>query len=187
MTGILDGIEKRKFEPGRVRQPYVNDPALDKFILAAVEETAQCRSLEAQRAELARHMQGIGFDDELKHAVDRQLGKGYSDNTLRAYSAEIKKWREWCSAEGFSSLPSLPEAIGFYCLVRAGEGAKPNALERAVAAIRFAHILYENSGHRLMTHHCDMDSPIISAVLSWCRRRYAEDKKENGATDGKPE
>jgi hypothetical protein len=95
MAGILNAKLLDPNAPPKPRKPpEPHDPALDKYIEAAVQETAQARSLEVQRAELARHMQGIGFDDELRHAVDRQLGKGYSDNTLRAYSAEIKKWRE---------------------------------------------------------------------------------------------
>jgi hypothetical protein len=75
-------------------------------------------------------------------------------------------------------LPSIPEAVAYYCLVRAGEGAKPNALERAVAAIRFMHVLFENGGHRLLGHHCDLDSPVIVAVLSWCRKRWAEERQK---------
>jgi hypothetical protein len=179
MTGMLDGVEQRKFEPGRPRQPYVNDPGLDNLILASVEETARCRSLEQQRAKLARHLSGI-FDDELKEATDRALGKGYPPNTIRAYKTEIKKFRAWCADEGFSSLPSFPECVAYYLLTLAGNGAKPNALERAIAAIRYAHILFD-SGHRLVTSHCDLAAPVIVAVLSWCRKRWAEDKQKDTA------
>jgi hypothetical protein len=178
MTGILDGFDPNA--PAKPRKPLEpHDPALDKFILAAVEETARCRDLEAQRAELARNMAGI-FDDELREATDRKLGKGYPPNTVRAYKSEFGKFREWAASEGFSSLPSIPEAVAYYLLVCAGDGAKPSALERAVAAIRYAHVLFEHSGHRLMTHHCDLGAPVIVAVLAWCRKRWAEEKSDDG-------
>jgi hypothetical protein len=181
MTGILNAKLLDPNAPPKPRKPPdPHDPALDKFILAAVEETARCRDLEAQRAELARDMAGI-FDDELREATDRALGKGYPPNTVRAYKSEFSKFRKWAAAQGFSSLPSYPECIAYYCLVRAGDGAKPSALERAVAAIRYAHTLFENSGHRLMAPHCDMDSPVIAAVLAWCRKRWAEERQKDNA------
>jgi hypothetical protein len=177
MTGVLP--DKIEFVPGRPRQPYVNDPALDKFILAAVEETARCRDLDQQRAELARNMAGI-FDGELREATDRALGKGYPPNTVRAYKNEFSKFRKWCLEEGFSSLPSIPEAVAYYLLVCAGNGAQPRMLERSRAAIKYAHLLFEHSGHRLMAQHCDLDAPIIAAVLAWCRKRWAEEKPADG-------
>jgi hypothetical protein len=185
MTGILpDRIDVNA--PPRPRQPYVNDPGVDKFILAAIEETKRCRDLEAQRAQLARHIDGT-FDGELRTATDRALGKNYPHNTVRAYKNEFSKFREWCVAEGFSSLPSIPEAVAYYLLVRAGDGAKPAVLERAVSAIRYAHVLFDHSGHRLMAHHCDFNAPVIAAVLSRTRKRWAEEQEKGDADGDNPE
>jgi hypothetical protein len=192
VVGILHGIEYSKQpSPPRERQPYRSDLETHEFILAAIDETKRCREIEDQRAELAQCLSGI-FDDELKAATDRALGKGYSGHTVRQYKGEFQKFRDWCLAEGFSSLPSIPEAVAYYLISRAAEGVKPNALERALAAIKYAHVLFDHSGHHLMHHYCDLDAPVVAGALSWIRKNYevnskGKQEKNNGRANGKPD
>jgi hypothetical protein len=39
-----------------------------------------------------------------------------------------------------------------------------------VSAIRFAHLLHDQSGHRLTDHGCSVEDPIIKAALRFVRR-----------------
>jgi hypothetical protein len=186
MTGILpDKIDVTA--PSRPFRPYVRDPNLEKAIYAAIEETNRVRAREQLGAELAGHLRGI-FDAEWKLEEDRALGVGYAANTKRAYKTDFQKFVAWCSEEGLPSLPTLAEVVSHYLLALAAEGARLNALERAVAAIKYAHVLFHSSGHLLNGGHCDFESPVIPAALRWVRKNWdAERKQQKPESGDKPE
>jgi hypothetical protein len=179
MTGILPDNIGELPASGPPREPYVHDPDFDKFVLAAIEETSRSRQIEVLRSELSADLTSIpGISDAVQHERGRLLGKGYSPHTQRQYKMLFKKFRDFCVAENIPSLPTIPEAIASFLLEQAGEGVRPTELERALAALRYVHLIYDQSGHRLSHIACNFDDPIIKGTMRWIRQKYDEEDEK---------
>jgi site-specific recombinase XerD len=59
-------------------------------------------------------------------------------NTLRAYQADWRDFREWCEAHQFASLPALPQTVALYLTDRAAT-LKASSLARRLTTINRAH------------------------------------------------
>jgi site-specific recombinase XerD len=59
-------------------------------------------------------------------------------NTLRAYQADWKDFREWCEAHQFAPLPAAPETVALYLTDRAAT-LKTSSLARRLTTINRAH------------------------------------------------
>jgi len=179
MTGIL-GDDQIKFGPPRPFRPYVRDLTAEKLLDLAIEHSAECRAVEQLRAEVASHFVGF-LDDDLKWATDRCLGKNFSPHTLRQYKGMFQRFAAFCAEHNYPSLQTTPEILASYLLEQAAAGVKPKMLDRIVAAVKWAHLLYDQGGHRLMHHSCNFDDPIIPAVLRMARRGHDEERKNKTA------
>jgi hypothetical protein len=147
------------------------------------------RTIEQLRAEVASHFRGV-IDADLKWATDRCLGTNLSSHTLRQYKGIFRRYSEWCSEHQYPALPTLPEVLSAYLLERAAD-IKPLALDRIVSAIKWAHLIYDQGGPRLMHHSCSFDDPLLVATLRFARRCHDEERAKQekpGEVDGdKPE
>jgi hypothetical protein len=175
--GILHGLDPNAPpRPPRRRDPDA-EKAVEKAIHLAIEESARCREIEQLRVEVASHFLGI-LDDDLRWAADRCLGKNFSANTLRQYKGQFQRFRDWCAEFKYPSLPTVPEVLASYLLQQAADGTKPTALERILAAVKWAHLVYDQGGGPGLVHHsCNFDDPIILAVLRLARRTCDEERK----------
>ncbi|MGO9998038.1 MAG: site-specific integrase [Acetobacteraceae bacterium] len=61
-----------------------------------------------------------------------------ADNTLRAYQADWKDFREWCEARQLAPLPALPQTVALYLTDRAAT-LKTASLARRLTTINRAH------------------------------------------------
>jgi hypothetical protein len=178
MAGILgDKIEVNPNAPPRPPRTALQlggDPEAAKAIFLAIEESARCREIEQVRAEVASHFRGV-IDDDLRWATDRALGQHYSKHTIRQYKGMFGRFRDWCSEHKYPSLPSTPEIVAAYLLEQAAD-MKPTELERILAAVKWAHLLYDQGGPRLMHHSCNFDDPLLVAVLRFARRCHDEEQ-----------
>jgi site-specific recombinase XerD len=68
--------------------------------------------------------------------------------TRRAYKSDFSAFQAWCEQRGLASMPSAPDAIAVYIASLATSGRRPSTIQRAIAAIRYAHSL---AGHELPT------------------------------------
>jgi site-specific recombinase XerD len=59
-------------------------------------------------------------------------------NTLRAYQADWRDFREWCEAHQFAALPALPQTVALYLTDRAAT-LKTSSLARRLTTINRAH------------------------------------------------
>lgn len=64
-----------------------------------------------------------------------------SDNTRRAYRADLKQFVAWCESVGRRSLPASAETCAAYLAHCADSGLKVSTIQRRAAAIAYAHKL----------------------------------------------
>jgi integrase len=93
-----------------------------------IRRVAESPTEVARAAEAAR-----GFAEQAK-----------AENTKRAYRADWKDFRAWCTERGLDALPASPETVTLYIADRASpsDGSDPlkvSTLERRLAAISQAH------------------------------------------------
>ena len=55
-----------------------------------------------------RHNAALVLEPELAEAVRRVIAAAESDNTRRAYAAQVAKFEAWCQRRRTSALPATP-------------------------------------------------------------------------------
>ena len=75
----------------------------------------------------------------LSPAAEAYLRAALSDNTQRAYRAQIVRWTEWCAEKGGKAWPADLVVVVNYLSERADAGQAVSTIRTAVAAIKFAH------------------------------------------------
>ena len=91
----------------------------------------------------------------------KNLRSSKSSNTLRAYHADFKDFSEFCSKNGFSSIPTEPKILSLY-LTHLSTTSKYSTLKRRIASIS---VIHKMKGHYLDTKH-----PIIMENLHGIKR-----------------
>jgi site-specific recombinase XerD len=91
----------------------------------------------------------------------QNLRNSKADNTLRAYKADYKDFRNFCLKNSLSSMPSEPRIISLY-LTHLSKSCKFSTLKRRLASISVFHKL---SGHYIDTKH-----PMITENLMGIKR-----------------
>ena len=72
-------------------------------------------------------------------AAEQYLRESLSQNTRRAYRAQISKWVEWCAQKRVEPWPADLVQVVNYLSERADAGQAVSTIRTAVAAIRFSH------------------------------------------------
>lgn len=95
--------------------------------------------------ELATHepqttVQVPSLDPATMLAVTQAADQALSDSTRLAYASAWRSWRSWCTEQGHQSLPADPSVVAAYLVSLADRGLTPASLDRALAAIRNAHL-----------------------------------------------
>ena len=127
---------------------------------------------------MADDMQSSGLKSRHVDAVVEAAIESHSLATRRAYSSAWKRFRHWCTAQGYEALPADPETVAAYLTDRANEGRSISTLKVDRAGIRYYH---EGRG---------LDSPTqsagVSRVLRGLARRAAASKlvQAHGQTTG---
>lgn len=96
----------------------------------ALEEKAKERALQ--------FMVDPELDDYAKEFILGSL----SENTLRAYKADLKIFRYWCEQRGFDPLPATPQVISNFLAAQANDKMadfKAITIIRRTCAIRYIH------------------------------------------------
>jgi integrase len=78
---------------------------------------------------------------ELEESFDRlkrYAANAKTENTRRAYAADLEDFQKWCESKGREWLPAKPETVGLYIGAKA-EQLSLSTLERRLAAISVAH------------------------------------------------
>ena len=93
---------------------------------------------EKSQERALQFMKDPDLDDYAKDYVKNSL----SENTLRAYAADLKVFRLWCEDRHFDYLPATPNVIANFLAAQAKSKEpilKASSISRRLAAIRFVH------------------------------------------------
>ena len=86
-----------------------------------------------------------------------------SENTRRAYRADMKAFVAWCESVARRALPASAEACAEYLAFCADSGLKVSTIQRRAAAIGYA--------HRLAGEASPLENEAVKATLRGIRRR----------------
>ena len=98
----------------------------------------------------------------------KNLKNSKAHNTLRAYNADFKNFSNFCSNNGFNSLPTDPKIIALY-VTHLSSFSKYSTLKRRLASIKVI--------HKLKGHYIDTKHPIIAENLMGIKRKMGVKQK----------
>src|SRR6056300_63938 len=98
----------------------------------------------------------------------KNLRNSKSKNTLRAYQSDYNDFLEFCSKNGFQSMPTQPKILALY-ITHLSSYSKYSTLKRRLASIS---ILHKTKGHYL-----DIKHPIIIENLMGIKRTNGSNQK----------
>jgi hypothetical protein len=64
-------------------------------------------------------------EPELAQTLNEVIAAAKSDNTRRAYAAQVAKFEAWCNRRCTSALPATPAVVAIYLTDLAKSGADP--------------------------------------------------------------
>ncbi len=79
------------------------------------------------------------FSGELEAAIREAVAAASSENTKRAYRAQMAKFTSWCEAHGKSAMPTDPATVAAFMAFQSLQGAKIATIRLSLAAISQAH------------------------------------------------
>jgi len=98
----------------------------------------------------------------------------YSDNTLRAYAADLRLFEAWCAARGRSWLPADTETVAAF-IDHEVDALSPSTLKRRLSSITFAHRMADLANPTTA-------SDVLLAVRRAVRRKNRRPAQSKGLT-----
>ena len=98
----------------------------------------------------------------------KNLRNSKSANTLRAYRSDYNDFLEFCSKNGFQSMPTQPKILALY-ITHLSSHSKYSTLKRRLASIS---VIHKAKGHYIDTKH-----PIIMENLMGIKRTNGSNQK----------
>jgi site-specific recombinase XerD len=98
----------------------------------------------------------------------KNLRNSKSKNTLRAYQSDYTDFLEFCSKNGFQSMPTKPKILALY-ITHLSSYSKYSTLKRRLASIS---VIHKAKGHYIDTKH-----PIIMENLMGIKRINGSNQK----------
>jgi len=98
----------------------------------------------------------------------KNLRNSKSKNTLRAYQSDYTDFLEFCSKNGFQSMPTKPKILALY-ITHLSSYSKYSTLKRRLASIS---VIHKAKGHYIDTKH-----PIIMENLMGIKRTNGSNQK----------
>jgi site-specific recombinase XerC len=116
----------------------------------------------------------LAVDPHLAEVVRRVVGAAESQNTRRAYAAQLAKFHAWCERRGASALPATPAVVATYLVDLAATGADPDRRAKGakVATVALA-LTAIAAAHRAAGYEFDAKAREIRAAMKGIRRQYA--------------
>ena len=128
-------------EPTSVRHERVSfDEVVD-----LIERGGEAMAKAAEDAD--RELYRLEMREIAREAVERELNKSHADireakapTTRRVYTADIKRFKEYCDEGELSFCPADPEIVALFLINQVKQHeASPGTLSRLRAAISYAH------------------------------------------------
>jgi len=108
---------------------------------------------------------------ELEKQTVENIKSSKSQNTLRAYKADIQSFKTFCDNLSLKSLPSDPKTVSLF-ITEISKKSKLSTIKRKLAAIKIT--------HKLAGHYIDLKNPIINENLNSIKKQlgtYQRSKK----------
>ena len=99
---------------------------------------------------------------ELEKLTIQNIKSSKSQNTLRAYKADIKTFETFCSNLNLSSMPANPKTVSLF-ITDISKNSKLSTIKRKLAAIKVT--------HKLAGFYIDLKNPIISENLNSIKKQ----------------
>ena len=109
---------------------------------------------------------------DLQAAYDYAVAEK-SEATRRAYKGDFDAFQAYCDGRGVAALPATPATVAAYLAALAGKGLRPSSIQRATAAIRYA--------HKLAGHEAPTNAEAVKATLRGIRRTVGTAKDQKTA------
>ena len=87
---------------------------------------------------LALETAGVA-DDRIADRMCQHLMSSKSDSTVKKYFGNFKKWQDFCTRRGYTSLPAQPILIAVYLTELLDSGASHHAIGATIYSIKWAH------------------------------------------------
>jgi len=97
------------------------------------------------------------------------LQSSKANNTVRAYKSDFNDFGEFCTQNGFKSLPSEPKIVSLYLTHLSTRDIKMSTLKRRLVSIGVI--------HKLKGHYLDTKHPIIIENIMGIKRRKGSVQK----------
>lgn len=105
----------------------------------------------------------------------KRLRGAYSENTLRAYRADMEAFENWCAETGAKPLPASPETVAEFIASKTPRRSAAT-LKRRLAAIRKIHRL-------LRLENPIPDEEVVIAMCRALRSKCARPQQALGLTE----
>lgn len=101
------------------------------------------------------------MEAEMQAAINFALAEK-SPATRRAYQSDFKQFEAYCARRDLTAVPATTNTTAAYLAYLATEGLRPSSIQRAAAAIRYA--------HRLAGHEAPTSAETVKATMRGIRR-----------------
>jgi hypothetical protein len=130
-----------KYEPPAEPPATVTNAQFNEWMERAnsvLQEAQSTAQLVAYRAKLCEALR-----DGLENDLAPELQQEKRPSTKRRYTADCKKFRDYCSGVNMPWRPAAPEMTALFLLTewKQGQGVTPATVQRYVQSISFAHRL----------------------------------------------
>ncbi|HQT39641.1 MAG TPA: site-specific integrase [Acidocella sp.] len=98
---------------------------------------------------------------EMQAAINFALAEK-SPATRRAYQSDFKQFEAYCARRDLTPVPATTSTAAAYLAYLATQGLRPSSIQRAAAAIRYA--------HRLAGHEAPTNAETVKATMRGIRR-----------------
>ena len=116
----------------------------------------------------------LALEPELAEALNEVIAAAKSDNTRRAYAAQVAKFEAWCQRRHTSALPATPAVVAIYLTDLAATGADPGKTAKGakVATVGLA-LSAISAAHRTAGQNLDTKAREIREAMKGIRKKFA--------------
>jgi hypothetical protein len=137
-------------------------------VSVAINDMQKRLRLKARCIELASMLNDLpGFYEIYTRETQKAYG---TENTRATYKSDFERYRTWCAENDLPAIPATPEVLSHYLLNAAGDGVKPDRLQRTVSAVRY----YQE----WVGGEPPCDDILVKSVLNWARRHWNEEQNK---------
>jgi integrase len=121
----------------------------------------------------------LALEPELAEALNEVIAAAKSDNTRRAYAAQVAKFEVWCQRRRTIALPATPAVVAIYLTDLAATGADPGKTAKGakVATVGLA-LSAISAAHRTAGLNLDTKAREIREAMKGIRKKFAAPEEQ---------